>query len=128
MPWKLTLVEPGPKGFKPTAPGEMCFAPWLEDWADLSPEYKRDWAGKRPPILINLPSESGFPSLWSPDFRCGNPNGGLKLYGWTVTGEAPNITVSPSIDRRGQYHGFVQGGLLTEDVEGRAFPGIPRTV
>jgi hypothetical protein len=40
---------------------------------------------------------------------------------WTRTGEPPNITVTPSINHQGQYHGHLSAGILTEDVEGRTF-------
>ncbi len=74
----------------------------------LSTEYKRDWLGKRPPIFVVLPNG---------DFFCvdscaqGSPNG------WTVTGEAPNITVTPSIhvlngDNSTRWHGFLTSGEL----------------
>lgn len=52
---------------------------------------------------------------------------------WTVTGEAPNFTVSPSIRcfeivhadgvmwRQG-WHGWLQDGVLSDDCEGRTYP------
>ena len=39
--------------------------------------------------------------------------------GWTVTGEAPNITVSPSINIVGLWHGFLTSGILTDDLDSR---------
>lgn len=35
---------------------------------------------------------------------------------WDVTGEAPNITVSPSINclERGGWHGHIQNGVITD--------------
>ncbi|MCD9898146.1 hypothetical protein QIH85_43070 [Bradyrhizobium japonicum] len=47
-----------------------------------------------------------------------------------VTGERPNITVSPSIDcapmgthkSGGYYHGFLRGGEFTADLAGQVFP------
>lgn len=32
--------------------------------------------------------------------------------GWTVTGEPPNITVTPSINAEGHWHGFITNGEL----------------
>ncbi len=42
--------------------------------------------------------------------------------GWTVTGEPPNLTMSPSVNIVGSYHGFVTNGVIGDDVEGRKFP------
>lgn len=47
--------------------------------------------------------------------------------GWDITGEIPNITVSPSIHRIGQYHGFIKKGIISEDVGGLKYPDVPRT-
>lgn len=38
---------------------------------------------------------------------------------WKRTGEPPNITVTPSINHQGKYHGHLQNGYLTDDCEGR---------
>jgi hypothetical protein len=44
--------------------------------------------------------------------------------GWTWTGEAPNITATPSINFVGIYHGWVQNGMVTDDCEGRKFDDL----
>lgn len=41
--------------------------------------------------------------------------------GWTVSGEAPNLTVTPSINAAGEYHGFITNGVIGDDLEGRKF-------
>lgn len=41
--------------------------------------------------------------------------------GWTVQGEWPNVTVTPSINCVGVYHGYIQNGQITEDCDGRKF-------
>lgn len=75
----------------------------------LSIHYWRDWARIRPPIMVICPGGGH----WCPDQ--GSSNG----TGWTVTGEAPLITASPSIwVSQGQgppreYHGFLQNGVFT---------------
>ena len=46
---------------------------------------------------------------------------------WNRDGIPPIITAAPSINHVGVYHGYVLAGVLSEDVEGRTFPGIPRT-
>jgi hypothetical protein len=85
---------------------------------DLSREYLRDWDGKRPPIIVILPNRMPFcvDSCYR-DRTTPNPD----RAGWTVTGEPPQITVSPSINVVGSYHGWLQNGILSEDVEGRTF-------
>lgn len=41
--------------------------------------------------------------------------------GWTVTGKPPDITVSPSINYVGSYHGWLQNGVISQDVDGRNY-------
>lgn len=41
--------------------------------------------------------------------------------GWDVSGEAPKITVSPSINIVGSYHGWIRDGVISDDCEGRKF-------
>lgn len=75
----------------------------------LSPHYWRDWAHIRPPIVIIGPGGEE----WEIDRKSSNGDG------WKVSGEWPNITCSPSIVLRA-YHGFLQNGQFTPDLEGRA--------
>lgn len=55
---------------------------------------------------------------------------------WQVTGVPPQLTASPSIGLNisaglahptRSYHGFLRDGVLTEDQDGRTFPGVART-
>jgi hypothetical protein len=121
MSWPCRLVngptEDGPN--EKMQPGDMWFTPQMvekgfRDGYVLSDEYKRDWQDKRSPIWVVLPSGDWF----CVDSRasCGDGSG------WAVTGEAPNITVSPSINLIGIYHGFLQNGVLSDDCEGRTYP------
>lgn len=68
----------------------------------LSPHYWRDWAAKRAPIAVVCPNGCE----WEIDRWSSNGDG------WTVTGDLPNITCSPSIIC-GDYHGFLRGGEFT---------------
>jgi hypothetical protein len=68
----------------------------------LSPFYWRDWSDKRPPICVMTPNGHE----WIVDQVSTNGQG------WTVTGEAPNITCHPSIQVPG-YHGFLRNGEFT---------------
>jgi hypothetical protein len=79
-----------------------------------SQQYRDQWADKRPPIFVQLPP--GWP--WCVDEA--STGGGD---GWTVTGsiEDGTLNVTPSINAIGSYHGYVQNGQVTDDVEGRTF-------
>lgn len=46
---------------------------------------------------------------------------------WDVHGTLPNITVHPSVNAEGYYHGWIKDGVISEDCEGRKFPGVART-
>jgi hypothetical protein len=116
-PCRLVDFEKSPK-----AVGDMWFAPWINEDSDLqryycSPEYHRDWLGKRAPLMVRLPN--GVDWIVDSPMR-GQPGAS----GWTVTGEAPSITVMPSINFFGSYHGWLQNGVLSDDVEGRRFPAL----
>ena len=108
------------RGEKPQ-PGDMWFVPAMLDPAHngfylkhiLSNEYQRDWLGKRAPLIIVLPNGDWF----NPDSRYSDRGGP----GWTVIGKPPCITVSPSINCVGRWHGWLQNGVLSDDVEGRKF-------
>lgn len=116
-------------------PGSMWFCPWYHDpskpeavakvddliarmkaepdkhW-HLSIHYLQDWARIRPPIMVVCPGGGH----WCPDQ--GSSNG----TGWTVTGEVPNITASPSIwvsqgeGAPREYHGWLQNGAFSGPV------------
>jgi hypothetical protein len=55
-------------------------------------------------------------------FASGNPKSK-----WDVQGVPPQITVNPSILQTGFYHGFIRGGVITDDCDGRKFPQWPAT-
>lgn len=91
--------------------GAMWFCPWYYDPAAPDPEerrgkpgilsvyYWRDWADTRPPLMVVTPALRE----WCVDQKASNGEG------WTVTGHAPRITCSPSIDVPG-YHGYLRDG------------------
>ncbi len=81
----------------------------------MSAEYRRDWADRRPPLYVCLPSGAYF-CVDRKDDAAGDA-------GWTVTGDPPRITVRPSINHMGCYHGWLTDGVLSDDVEGRTYPG-----
>lgn len=72
----------------------------------LTAQYWRDNAGRKP-IVVMLPGRNyflvdgkGF-SRERGHFDC-----------WTVTGVPPALTVSPSIDMTGRWHGWLRDGVL----------------
>jgi hypothetical protein len=107
-------------------PGYMWYAPWyIENRCKpsiLSKEYYRDWYGKRPPLIVVLPSGTHF----MVDKRFSNTLNSNRASGWKVTGNAPNISVTPSIhyiydEFREGYHGWLSDGMLGDDLEGREY-------
>lgn len=134
MTWRIRMIErptsevgtDGKNGFERLEIGDAWFAPYLLNHAGqaeqaskwLSPNYHRDWAGKRLPIVVALPWRNG-PGIGShfcvdgAFWRNGKPYGD----GWAVTGEAPLLTLSPSVDIMGSYHGFIRDGVIGPDLE-----------
>lgn len=88
--------------------GDMWFVA-AADMTHLSDYYKQHntW---REPLVVLLPGRHYFLI----DGMCYSQERGY-YGGWTVTGTPPNITVAPSINMVGRYHGFLQNGVLTEN-------------
>jgi hypothetical protein len=80
---------------------------------ELSDQYVQERMALRPPVLVKMPNGEVF----SVDASVSG-----KSSGWAVTGEPPNITMSPSINLVGRYHGWLQNGVISDDCEGRTFP------
>jgi hypothetical protein len=117
MPWPIRYHEQEPEN---PQPGDVWSMRMDEEMIQtyyekhvFSEEYLRDWKGRRPPLMICLPGAGPriLDQRWKDNTR-----------GWTITGEPPNLTASPSIDIKGKYHGWLQNGVLSDDVEGRVFP------
>lgn len=121
MPYPLFMVEVQEIDGWPREmqAGQCWFAPWLlrDEHKDcLSPKYWAQWAAIRPPLYVTLPNLDVF---------CVDSyarEGGKKLgSGWDVSGTAPILTISPSINIVGYYHGWIRDGIITDDCEGRQF-------
>jgi hypothetical protein len=134
MPWECRLVVPTGRISQTGARvGDMFF---YNEAADPKPDdYESDlwhwarlWAaGKvlsehywqhnshRLPLLVWLPGLE----LFCVDGM--TMNKGRRSGGWQVTGTAPLITVAPSINCVGRYHGHLQAGVITDDCEGRRY-------
>ena len=111
----------GEKRYHPV-PGDMWFASYLwdpeedghlkrTDQSFLSIEYARDHSTKRPPLIVVCPDGT----QWTVD---GTASNGKDGSGWSVTGEAPEITCTPSIKVSG-YHGYLTNGVFTPDLDKR---------
>lgn len=125
MPWDITYYDKQPDG--PWTIGDM----WPEpEWAEasiISKRYKKHWAKKRPPLMVVLPSkhDSAGGDMFLLDRVA---SGDKSREGWEITingelvhGEKPDITVKPSINCDGSYHGFIRNGVITDDCEGRTY-------
>lgn len=125
MPWPVIYRAERPK--KPKV-GDCWPAP---DWEDsCSPRYMKEHKGKRPPLMVALPSTSGSDD-WVNVFLLDRFDGdNPKSEGWTVVikgelvdGQKINMEVSPSINCVGSYHGHIKAGMVTDDCEGRKYEG-----
>jgi hypothetical protein len=133
MNWPITFRGERPKDAQP---GDAYFVQpeYVKEREDgvtvacghaLSSGYDAVKAQRRP-IAIVLPT--GYTLLvdtafWGPS----NPNSSRE--GWVVSivgvptiGEQLRITLSPSVNIVGSYHGWIRDGVISPDVEGRAFP------
>lgn len=66
---------------------------------------------KRPPLILALPNHQGGPLYFLVDGQCYSPAKG-HYDGWVVTGEPPLISISPSVDYPGHYHGTITNGVI----------------
>lgn len=130
MPWPIVLYESWEAAM--AAAGEGALSPpigamwpapeWLNRKVDgrpwISDRYFREWADKRPPMQVHMPGGANF-LIDSRPTSGGTPG---DAEGWVVTGEPPSVTLSPSVNILGIYHGWIQNGVITDDCEGRRFP------
>jgi hypothetical protein len=82
-----------------------------QSWGHLSPDYLAHRVG-RPVLWVELPRSGAMCLDWM--YQSSN--------GWTRTGDPPNVSVTPSINCKGDYHGFLTNGVVSDDVEGRTYP------
>lgn len=87
-------------------PGAMYVATWLGEGDYVGPDGRS--------LGVVLPP-GGVGDHWLIDGPAGN--GGH----WVRTGEAPVLTVTPSI-LSPNYHGFLRGGVLTDSLSDRPLP------
>jgi hypothetical protein len=121
MPWQCRLVDIAKQ---PKAIGDMWFGEALPITNEpgrymdipsgdlLSDEYIRERMAKRKPLDVMMPNGDVF---------CIDAAVSGERRGWNVSGDPPRITVKPSINIIGRYHGFVTDGVISDDVDGRKF-------
>lgn len=121
MPWPIVLYDTREEarvaGHGQVRPGAMWPAPWVlaRDSQCLSPHY---WAlpePRRVPLVVKLPDLTEFVI----DGVYWNPEQGFHGDGWTVEGIPPQLTLAPSINIVGSYHGYIANGIIGDDVDGR---------
>lgn len=100
-------------GERPAA-GSMFWAPWeLEDAGVDGRRLGRKYLDlphpRRLPIGVICPNGEYF----CLDQRAyDHSRGGYFDEGWTITGWAPLLNVTPSIDLKGRWHGFLTAGVF----------------
>lgn len=132
-PWPLYFIpekgtNPGQRG--ELKPGACWYAPWLlkperglaEGPEELSPKYRNEQMAIRPPLVIWLPGVA----CWAIDARASRARTWWDLVTPMNPGEDPatwvrRLTLAPSIDYKGYYHGYVQQGEVKPDVSGFAY-------
>jgi len=118
MPWKITLHAERPQNRKA---GDMWpgthILKHLDVFGDkLSPRYLAMPEPRRLPYVVCLPGGVDF----CVDFRAWR-DGVSYGDGWTLTGPLERLTLSPSVNIGGAYHGWIRDGVISDDVEGRRF-------
>lgn len=89
-------------------PGDIFLYPqYLTQWREHLSDYYFQHNAHRAPIAVILPNGD----LFIVDGKTSREN---DPSGWTVTGTFPNITVSPSINVVGRWHGYLKDGELSE--------------
>jgi hypothetical protein len=101
---------------------------------NLTAQYFAENAGRQPVVMM-LPGRTYYlvdGQCYSSDCtkckkkrrecKCGDAYRPRGYYdGWKVTGTPPQLTVHPSINYEGRYHGYLKSGVIGDDVEGRKF-------
>lgn len=103
MPTRLHIVDPPPEELRQWTYRDDPGAMWR--WPDLDRDGREAW-------VIVLPNRAGI--WWTTYLADGTDPPQM----WDVTGEPPNITVSPSINAGdgpgpGNWHGWIRDGVMT---------------
>lgn len=109
MTVKCRLIDESEVDYSNPKPGDMWYDKGARDASYLSDHYKIYNKPYRDPIWVVLPNG---------DFFCVDAHMNNSVEGWIVSGEAPNITVEPSIKVLGLnfeeiWHGYLRNGEFT---------------
>lgn len=124
MSWKCRLIENpelnafGNVDITKRQVGDMWYLDVKEDELkdrNLTQHYFKHNAGRKP-LVVLLPGRYYFLI----DGQCYNEQKGY-YDAWTVKGVPPLISVEPSINMVGRYHGFLRNGVISDDCDGRKF-------
>lgn len=136
MPWQITLYESRDAAviagggrvqvgamFPAVDPGEDLDRYLRNMERAIGSRYVREHRHLRPPLVLKLPDGTEFDIDFrsSPEIHRGAGDG------WGCSGTPPLITLTPSVNIIGRYHGWigcngVPPGWISDDVEGRQFP------
>lgn len=114
MPIDLVWFDEPPPG--PWQPGWAFPTPY-EGW--VSHHFLEHVSGTRPAIEVVLPTRGGGVTHFCIDSHPSddeNGNWNVVVEGELVAGEKPKITVTPSINCVGLYHGHITAGVITDDL------------
>jgi hypothetical protein len=107
--------------------GDCFLAPWFLDRVEdggavpesFAPHYLARPEPRRAPIVVVCPGPRWF-CIDQRAYDLANHQGWYGD-GWNVAGEAPSLTITPSINLVGTYHGYIESGILKADCDGRVF-------
>lgn len=80
-------------------------------WLEVAPKH----AGKAA-LLVKLPCGTYF-NVYGTGWDANGPT----AFAWEVVGVPPALTLTPSVDVAGGWHGHIHGGIITADVSGKTF-------
>ena len=126
MPWEVVYHAAEPADWKV---GDMWPAPEWTNSDIIGERYRTVYSKSRPPLMVVVPSvHSTQGALFLVDRRGhASPKGegwAVVINGPLVVGQRPDVTLMPSINCVGSYHGYIRNGIIADDCEGRKYPGI----
>ncbi len=129
MSWKIRLLPERPE--KPEV-GDAWLCPDIlkndqerpllvgsgnESATRLSPQYYSVNGLVRPPLVVFMPGNRPF----CVDHVFSSGERGWHGSGWKVSGDPENLTLQPSVNLVGTYHGYITDGVIGDEVEGRKY-------
>lgn len=119
MAWKIVFHGREPDNWQV---GDMWYDEgWRHTHDLLSQHYLDCVQDQRPPLVVVLPPCDLF--ILDRAFSTSPTKQGwqISLRSELVVGETPQLTLTPSINCVGVYHGYIRDGIITDDCEGRRY-------